>query len=107
MTNHTTITKPAGGDALLQLITRYRCELDAFNANQFEDDDECIAAANSTFESTLSNMVGMPAETKAEALAALQLLQHELEDLSLAAGQLATNLTSLFAAVRGYIEKQQ
>jgi hypothetical protein len=71
---------------LAALVHRYFDEVDAFNAHALSDgctDDEADALAETTFNATLRQMIGVPARTTADALAALDWLIKEganLED---------------------------
>src|SRR5665648_401837 len=66
---------------LAVLVRRYFAEIDAFNAFALTDEqaDACAAA---TYEKTMLEMVGVPAITREDALAALDWLIKDGADLS-------------------------
>ncbi len=87
------------------LVKRYFDEIDAFNAFALTDDrtdEEADACAEATYEATREQMIGVPARSAEDALAALDWVVKEGEDhfLQAADGEV---LTSLFDAIRGYI----
>lgn len=100
---------------LSELVRRYFAEIDSYDRRTFRDDAEANAVADRTFGATLKHMVGVPARTPDDALAALDWLVREGADLesdyySDEAGDRSLHgrvVTSLVDAVRGYIEWQR
>jgi hypothetical protein len=93
MTNKSPSTNPT--DTLAGLIARFRSEFEAFNDEV--PTDRAIDGTAWSYERTLLKMVGVPALTKADALAALDLILEEPGD--------ADNFVlSLVTTVRAYIE---
>jgi hypothetical protein len=94
------------------LVRRYFAELDAFTAfGKGKTDEEADAFAAATYEATMERMVGVPARTSEDALAALDWLIEDGADLDgLADGvdwsPLAPIIRSLVDAIRGYIAAQ-
>jgi hypothetical protein len=101
---------------LASLIDLYWRQVDAFNATQFLNDDEINALAAITYETTRKRMVGVPARTAEDAVAALDWLIKDGCDLSILSddggdsesdgpiGDCHTLVVSLVNAIRGYIE---
>jgi hypothetical protein len=88
----------------LALVRRYFEEVEYFNATSLADDrsdEESDALAEATFDKTMHEMVGVPARSRDDALAALEWLIKEgadLDELSWEIGapmpeQLALSLT--------------
>jgi secreted PhoX family phosphatase len=94
-------------EGLAALISRYFAEVNTFNATPHRTDKESTAHAKATYEATLRQMIGMPAHTTGDALAALDWLTKEGADFSLEYGDDSTFfgrvVTSLVDAIRGYI----
>jgi hypothetical protein len=69
-----------GAGQLAALITRYFAEMDAFE-NRLTDfkDEKADALADATYNKTMSQMVGVPALTVADASAALEWIMRENE----------------------------
>jgi hypothetical protein len=99
--------------SLAALVKRYTEEVDVFNATDHETDEESDAHAESTYQATLKQMVGLPARTAEDALAALDWLIYEGADLSSeydlhgldVVNKFSCTVTSLMNAVRDYIAK--
>jgi hypothetical protein len=101
---------------LAALVRRYWAEIiDAFNVSgfnpvtgQYRSDKKSDALAAATFEKTMLEMVGVPARTREDALAALDWLIKDGADLDeLNQGdwnQFSKVAGSLVDAIRGYIE---
>ena len=98
---------------LATLVKRYSAEIDAFNAwcsSCDPNDDELDGRAEATYEATMGRMVGVPALTSEDALAALDWLIKDEADLGhidhewreWSASSRVTG--SLVDAIRGYIE---
>jgi hypothetical protein len=69
---------------LATLVHRYFDEVDAFNTRALTDastDEEADALAEATYNATLRQMIGVPARTMGDALAALDWLIKEGADL--------------------------
>jgi hypothetical protein len=94
---------------LAALVHRYFAEVDAFNTRALSDpstDEEADALAAATYNATLRQMIGVPARSMGDALAALDWLIKEGADLeSEYAGDLFFGeiVTSLVDAIRGHI----
>jgi hypothetical protein len=88
---------------LASLMRRYWAEIDVFNATPHPTDKESDAHAASTYEFTLAQMIGVPARSRDDALAAFQFIRDELELEDRFGGDLADALSSLLDAVDGYI----
>jgi glycerol kinase len=95
---------------LAALVNRYFAEVDAFNARALSDgytDEEADALADATFEATLRQMIGVPARTTEDALAALDWLIKEGADLESEYGEgdrmFGGVVTSLVDAIRDHI----
>jgi hypothetical protein len=94
MTNPRNSTNPTGADKLATLVPRYRSLLDADNT-----DDSDSALAKCTWHRTWRPIARAPALTKADALAAIDLIEEELEITA----NLDEPFPSLIEALRGYI----
>jgi hypothetical protein len=95
-----------GEGELAALVRRYFEQVDVFNRVAVQDartDKQNDALARATFEKTIRQIVGVPARTRKDALAALEFLEREemIEIWVNSAGGLSE---SLVAAIRGYIE---
>jgi hypothetical protein len=95
---------------LAALVHRYFAEVDAFNARALSDgytNEEADALADATFEATLRQMIGVPARTTGDALAALNWLIKEGADLESEYGEdvlfFGEVVTSLVDAIKDYI----
>jgi hypothetical protein len=89
---------------LAALVRRYFAEIDAFNTfARNRTDEEADAFAASTFEKTMRQIVGVPARTRKDALAALEFLERE-EFIETWVNDGEGLSESLVAAIRGYIE---
>lgn len=90
---------------LAALISRYFAEVDVFNATPHPTDKEFNTHAATTFDRTLRQMIGVPARTADDALAAIDfLIREEASFEELAYGnQWARVVASLVDAIRGYI----
>jgi hypothetical protein len=94
------------------LVRRYFAEVDAFNDFALADertDEQADAFAAATYEKTMLEMVGVPARTREDALAALEWLIRDGADLDELNQQEDWNpfcnvAGSLVDAIRGYIE---
>lgn len=82
---------------LAELHQRYLIEVDAFNANPPDDSAEFTRVAATT------RLLRTSVRTKADALAALALLEEEVDD----AGALNSVCKPLFTRLRSYIKGQQ
>jgi hypothetical protein len=67
----------AGEDRVLTRIRRYDAEAEAFNSTEHKTDEESDAHADSTYNRTCSEFVGVPAMTAASAIAALDFVIRE------------------------------
>jgi hypothetical protein len=75
----------------LALVRRYFEEVEYFNATSLADDrsdEESDALAEATFDKTMHEMVGVPARSRDDALAALEWLIKEGADLDELSGRL-------------------
>jgi hypothetical protein len=95
MTNPRNSTNPTGAETLAMLVQRYRSEFEAFDSEAPDSD----ALAAWTWEKTLRQIERTPVLTKADALAALDLIEEEFE----LTANLEEPFTSLIKALRGYI----
>jgi hypothetical protein len=106
-----------GPSELAGLVRRYFAETADFNRIAVQDgrtDDDNDALADATYETTLERMIGVPARSAEDALAALDWLVKEEADFGTdydqgeddddALGQHVQVVTSLVDAIRGYIE---
>jgi hypothetical protein len=59
---------------LAALVQRYFAEVDVFNSSGEEDDAAADRLAAATFDQTLQKMIGVPARSRADALAAIEWL---------------------------------
>jgi hypothetical protein len=75
MTNSPNTMNPTGADTLAMLVTRYRTEWEAWDS---EAPDADLTSAW-TWARTLRLLERVPALTKADALAALSLIEEELD----------------------------
>jgi phytoene dehydrogenase-like protein len=85
---------------LAALIRRYRAEIDAWEAKDKTDEE---FQADTPFDATMQQMIGVPARTRDDALAAFQFIRDEFELEDTYGDYLADALTSLLDAVDGYI----
>jgi hypothetical protein len=94
---------------LAALVSRYFAEVDAFNTRALTDastDEEADALAEATYRTTLRQMIGTPARTPDDALAALDWLFKEDADFKNeygGAGLFGRVVTSLVDAIKDYI----
>jgi hypothetical protein len=97
----------AGEDGELSvLVRRYFEQVDVFNRVAVQDgrtDKQNDALARATYEKTTRQIVGVPARTRKDALAALEFLERE-EFIETWANNGEGLSESLVAAIRGYIE---
>jgi hypothetical protein len=89
---------PIGADTLAMLVTRYKSELAADDT-----DDSDSALAKCTWHRTWGQIARAPVLTKADALAALDLIEEELGITA----NLEEPFTSLIKSLRGYIKGTQ
>jgi len=99
-----------GGGELASILALYWQQVDEFNDAQHISDEESDAHAAATYEATLRRVIGMPARTSNDALAALDWLSKESEWNHLNLDQIEWNdneygsaVVSLAHAIRGYI----
>jgi len=95
----------AGGE-LAALVKRYFEQVDVFNRVAVQDgrtDKQNDALARATYDKTLQRIIGAPARTSDDALAALEFLERE-EMIETWAGDAEGLSESLVDAIRGYIE---
>jgi hypothetical protein len=90
---------PTGADPLATLVQRYRSEFEAWDSEAPDAD----AVAAWTWARTLRLLERTPALTKTDALAALDLIEEELDITA----NLEEPFPSLIAALRGYINGTQ
>ena len=92
---------------LAGLVSRYFAEVDVFNATAHQTDEESDAHAESTCLATLRRIIGTPARTADDALAAMDWLIKENADFKNELGDTESiygrAVTSLVDALRGYI----
>ena len=96
--------KSEGPSELAGLIRRYWVEWNAFPNGA--SDDEINAYVAATFRATEDAMIGVPARTAEDALAALDFLIRESEDFELDLSDDEGLHGSLIGAVRDYIARQ-
>ena len=93
-----------GPSALASLVKRYFAEVDAFNTSPLDDDGHFHG--DQPFDATLEEMIGVPAQTADDALAAIDWLKHDGEGCMIELGgdglygQVAGSLVD---AVRDYL----
>jgi hypothetical protein len=90
-------------------VKRYFAEIDAFNGFVITDnrgDEEANAMAEATYEATRERMIGVPARSAEDALAAMDWLTKEGVDFETELGDDGPHeqvVTSLVDAIRNYI----
>jgi hypothetical protein len=95
------IAANTGPSELATLIHRYRAEIDEWEAIPDKTDE--FFHAETPFDATMQQMIGVPARTRDDAIAAFQFIRDEFELEDRYGGYLADALTSLLDAVNGYI----
>jgi len=101
-----------GAGELAALVRQYFAELDAFEAWATEtdpSDEESNRRAECTFNATRERMMGVPARSREDALAALDWLMKDCElglheYLDDQQWQHSSVVASMLAAIRGYLE---
>ena len=92
---------------LAALVRRYYDEVDAFNAIALATDEASDSLADATYNATMSKMIGVPARSADDALAAMDWLIREGADsmieLDPDGTAWAQTCVSLVNAVRDYI----
>jgi hypothetical protein len=86
---------------LATLIHRYRAEIDEWEAIPDKTDE--FFHARTPFDVAMHKMIGVPARTRDDAIAAFQFIRDEFELEDRYGGYLADALTSLLDAVKSYI----
>lgn len=91
--------------SLAVLVPRYFAEIGVFNNTDHASDEESDAHAEATFERTMEEMIGLPARTADDALAALDWLMREKANLDEMAigGSFGDVVASLVTAIRDYL----
>lgn len=95
-----------GGGQLAALVRRYFAEIEAFNAAaKYETDDESDARAEATFDITVRQIVGVPARSAEDAIAALDWITRDGGQcmIELGYGDYGRAAESLMNTVRGYL----
>jgi phytoene dehydrogenase-like protein len=82
------------------LIHRYRAEIDEWEAKEKTDEE---FHADTPFDATMQQMIGAPARTRDDALAAFQFIRDEFDLEDRYGDYLADALTSLLDSVNSYI----
>lgn len=102
---------PGTHGQLAVLVRRYFTEIAVSNATDHETDEKFDAHAGETYEKTMREMVGVPARTRDDALAALDWLIKDGADLSTLHQEdwnpLQRTARSLVYAVRDYIATRE
>ena len=98
------MTKQSTGVALSVVIKRYWAEIEAFENTPHTDVAVSDAQADETFIRTQKEMIGLPARTADDALAALDwLVRREAELIQVGSDGYLPIVESLVTAIHGYL----